>query len=171
MGFVGDSLSVCEVAFLDDINVWVMIDTGGEKTWVKKFSICTSSHERQWPFGLYKPMKLLQNGVFLMFHSSSSAFIYYHPKDHTYKYLKLRGSQSDCEAVSHVPTFISLKSIFLGAKTEVLNINSRCAGYRLRGEARSTLSLEEEEIQICFPKEVNDEITSVVVSTGYRMQR
>lgn len=169
IGILGDSLCLCEVAFLEDINVWVRKNNAGENSWTKEFSISSLRHESQWPFGLYQPMKYLKNGGLLMFHSSSNSFMYYHPRDQAYKYLKLCGPQSNCEAFIHVPSFISLKGILTGNETEVLNINSRCAGYRLHGEARA-LSLEEEEIQICFPKEVNDEITSVVVSTRNRMQ-
>ena len=90
---------VCEVAFIYPLNVWVMKDCGEEKSWTKMFYIDPGCHE-EWPYGLYQLMKSFENGGFLMFHSSSNAFIYYHPENYIFKYLKLRGFQSNFEAKS-----------------------------------------------------------------------
>ncbi|BBN68883.1 F-box and associated interaction domains-containing protein, partial [Prunus dulcis] len=48
----------------------------------------------------------------------------------------LRGFSPYFEAISHVPSFISLKDILMGNDVEVLNINSRCAECKLPGETR-----------------------------------
>ncbi|CAL2246454.1 unnamed protein product [Prunus armeniaca] len=144
MGDLGGSLCLCKTESFE-INVWVMNDSGPQKLWMKNISIRTG-FRRRWPDGVYIPMKYFENDGLLMFNSRLNAFFYYHPGNHSpFIYLKLRGMKkySSSEAISHVPSFISLKDILVGKDVEILNINSRCAVLKLPGETEA-LSLVEE---------------------------
>ncbi|ONI16633.1 hypothetical protein PRUPE_3G112000 [Prunus persica] len=143
MGDLGGSLCLCETESFE-INVWVMNDSGPQKLWMKKLSIRTGFSGR-WPDDVYIPMKYFENDGLLMFNSRLNAFFYYHPGNHSpFIYLKLREiNKSSSEAISHVPSFISLKDILVGKDVEILNINSRCAVLKLPGETEA-LSLVEE---------------------------
>ncbi|PQM34482.1 F-box/kelch-repeat protein [Prunus yedoensis var. nudiflora] len=143
MGDLGGSLCLCKVESFE-INVWVMNDSGPQKLWMKKISIHTG-FSRSWPRGVYIPMKYFENDGLLMFNSRLNAFFYHHPGNHSpFIYLKLREIKySSSEAISHVPSFISLKDILVGKDVEILNINSRCAVLKLPGETEA-LSLVEE---------------------------
>ncbi|VVA40278.1 PREDICTED: F-box [Prunus dulcis] len=143
MGDLEGSLCLCETESFE-INVWVMNDSGPQKLWMKKLSIRTGFSGR-WPDGVYIPMKYFENDGLLMFNSSVNAFFYYHPGNHSpFIYLKLREiNKFSSEAISHVPSFISLKDILVGKDVEILNINSRCAVLKLPGETEA-LSLVEE---------------------------
>ncbi|VVA40276.1 PREDICTED: F-box [Prunus dulcis] len=135
LGLLGGSLCVC-YAHENCINVWVMEDYGTQKSWTNRFSIKTDDGV-WWPKGLYEPMRYLKNGGLLMFNHSTVTLIYYHPRNYrSLIYLKLRGFSPYFEAISHVPSFISLKDILMGNDVEVLNINSRCAECKLPGETR-----------------------------------
>ncbi|PQM38200.1 F-box/kelch-repeat protein [Prunus yedoensis var. nudiflora] len=145
MGDLGGSLCLCKAESFD-INVWVMDDSGSQKLWKKKVSIRTAAGiSRIWPCGVYIPMKYFENDGLLMFHPGLHAFVYHHPGNHSpFIYLQLRGIKySSTEAISHVPSFISLKDILVGKDVEILNINSRCALLKLPGETEA-LSLVEE---------------------------
>ncbi|PQM40520.1 F-box protein [Prunus yedoensis var. nudiflora] len=135
LGLLGGSLCVC-YAHENCINVWVMEDYGTQKSWTNRFSIQTDDGV-WWPNGLYEPMRYLKNGGLLMFNHCTVTLIYYHPRNYrSLIYLKLRGFSPYFEAISHVPSFISLKDILMGNDVEVLNINSRCAECKLPGETR-----------------------------------
>lgn len=126
MGVLGGCLCLCDSYDLC-IKVWVMESFGAQKSWSKKISIdtdCSGNGER-WPSGLYKPMKYLKDGGLLMFNCRTNSLIYYHPVDFTFMYLKLRGIKSKFEAITHVPSFISLKDILVGDDVAVLNIKLR----------------------------------------------
>ncbi|KAF7114620.1 hypothetical protein RHSIM_RhsimUnG0082800 [Rhododendron simsii] len=61
------------------------------------------------------------------------------------KFLKVHGIKSKYEAIAHIPSFISLKDTVTYDDLEVLNITSRCAGFKLQGETKS-LFLEIEDL-------------------------
>ncbi|CAN6569213.1 unnamed protein product [Malus baccata var. baccata] len=142
MGVLGDCLCLCDCDVLR-IKFWVLDDHGAQKIWRQKISVYTENCGR-WPYGLYKSMNYLKNGALLMFHSRTNSFFYYHPRRYRKAiYLKIRGFKSDFEAISHVPSLISLKDILVGSNVQVLHIHSRCAELRLLGESKA-LFLDEE---------------------------
>ncbi|CAN6709804.1 unnamed protein product [Malus baccata var. baccata] len=142
MGVLGDCLCLCDCDVLR-IKFWVLDDHGAQKIWRQKISVYTENCGR-WPYGLYKSMNYLKNGALLMFHSRTNSFFYYHPRRYRKAiYLKIRGFKSDFEAISHVPSLISLKDILVGSDVQVLHIHSRCAELRLLGESKA-LFLDEE---------------------------
>lgn len=127
MGVLGDCLCVCD-AYGICINVWVLKNHGAKKSWKKKITIKTDHFGfdgERWPSGLYKPMKYFKDGGLLLFNYRTNALIYHHPKTHRFIFLKLRGIKSNFSAISHVPSFISLKDILVGDDVNILNINSR----------------------------------------------
>ncbi|PRQ50249.1 putative F-box domain-containing protein [Rosa chinensis] len=145
MGVLGNCLCVCDAHGIH-INLWVLKNHGAKRSWRRKISIETDHFGfdgERWPSGLYKPMKYCKDGGLLMFNYRTNALIYHHPKTHRFIYLKLRGIKSNFSAISHVPSFISLKDILVGDDVNILNINSRCAQMKLLGETRA-LFLEEE---------------------------
>ncbi|XP_065870219.1 uncharacterized protein [Euphorbia lathyris] len=57
--------------------------------------------------------------------------------------------ESSIEIIAHTPSFMSLKDVLSGCNVEVLNVNSRCAGLKLKGELRA-ISLYEKTIESNF---------------------
>ncbi|PQM40525.1 F-box/kelch-repeat protein [Prunus yedoensis var. nudiflora] len=149
MGDLGGSLCLCKTLSYK-INAWVMDDSGPQKLWIMNISIHTG-FRRRWPHGVYIPMKYFENDGLLMFNSRLNAFFYHHPGNHSpFIYLELREMKySSSEAISHVPSFISLKDILVGKDVEILNINSRCAVLKLPGETEALSLVEENASSIC----------------------
>ncbi|XP_059649214.1 F-box protein At3g07870-like [Cornus florida] len=144
MGVLKGCLCMSDASSYCPIVIWVMKKYGVKKSWRKMFSIDTGNCER-WPIDLYQPINYLKNGTLLMFQYFTSSLICYDPKrSQELKYLKLRGVKSKFEAIAHIPSFISLKEAIVGDNVVVLNINSRCAKFKVLGETKA-LSLAEED--------------------------
>ena len=60
MGVLGGCLSLCDCTFLDHLDIWMMKEYGDPTSWTKEYVI--SSHFG----GIYRPIKLLENGDLLM---------------------------------------------------------------------------------------------------------
>ncbi|CAK9142021.1 unnamed protein product, partial [Ilex paraguariensis] len=116
---------------------------GVKSSWTRMSSIDSRTAE-WWSCWLYQPISQLQNGPLLMFLNRESALIYYDTKKKEWRYLKIYGIKSNCEAVAHIPSFISLKDAVIGNSGVVLNINSRCARFKLQGETKALLLVEED---------------------------
>ncbi|XP_059649623.1 uncharacterized protein LOC132295384 [Cornus florida] len=95
------------------------------------------------PRCLDQPPSYQKDGAVLIFDYSRSGLIYYDPKGPKFRYFKIKGVNSKFEAIAYIPSFISLKDAIVGDDAKVLNINSRCAKFKMPGETR-TLSLVEE---------------------------
>ncbi|XP_059649211.1 F-box protein At3g07870-like isoform X2 [Cornus florida] len=140
MGILKGCLWICEAS--NYINIWVMKKYGVQESWTKLFAIDTINDPR-WSVGLYQPIKYLEDGAILMFHYFTSTLICYDPDGPKLKYLKIHGTKMKFEAIVHSPSFISLKEAVVGDNAMVLNIYSRCAGFKVLGDTKD-LSLAEQ---------------------------
>ncbi|XP_065870860.1 F-box protein At3g07870-like [Euphorbia lathyris] len=136
MGVLGGCLCICDSSDPSLTCVWVMKNYGVETSWTKVFEIDVSYCGRML-YGLYQPIKYMNNGALLMFNYPSSVLIYYDPRNHGLKLFELRPSKSKFEILAHTPSLISLKDVLAGCKVEVVNVYSRCAGLKLKGEAKA----------------------------------
>ncbi|XP_065871639.1 F-box protein At3g07870-like isoform X2 [Euphorbia lathyris] len=136
MGVLGGCLCICDSSDPSLTCVWVMKDYGVETSWTKVFEIDVSCCDRML-YGLYQPIKYMNNGALLMFNYPRSILIYYDPRNHGLKLFGFRPIKSKFEILAHTPSLISLKDVLAGCEVEVVNVYSRCAGLKLKGEARA----------------------------------
>ncbi|XP_065872136.1 F-box/kelch-repeat protein At3g06240-like [Euphorbia lathyris] len=142
MGVLGGKLCITGAFDCDHMDVWTMEDRGGKKVWSKMLSINMDGD--RWPRGSYQPIKYLNNGALLMFNSHKHAFIIYdEPNKCGFRYLKVRGMESKVEAISHIPTFLSLKHALSGHNMPVLNVKSRCGELKLHKEKKGISIVQE----------------------------
>ncbi|KAJ7960713.1 F-box family protein [Quillaja saponaria] len=132
LGELRGCLYVCDASsFFYNVNLWVMRKYGVGESWTK-LSIKTGCE--RWPYnGVYQLIKFIKEGAILMYHSVS-CLVYYDHKESGYKYIKVFGTPCKFEAIAHIPSLILLKDAVIGDNVEVLNVNSRCAEFRLREE-------------------------------------
>ncbi|KAL7252407.1 hypothetical protein ACSBR1_007069 [Camellia fascicularis] len=91
-----------------DIDIWVMKDYGVGKSWTRDLVI---KHPREgwWdPYG-FQLIKVLKNGGVLLLYYFSP-FVY-NPVTETFRKAQIEGIKSQIEAIVHVPSFVSLKSV------------------------------------------------------------
>ncbi|XP_057457173.1 F-box/kelch-repeat protein At3g06240-like [Lotus japonicus] len=127
MGDLGGFLYICDSSSLDTpVTMWIMKKYGIGESWTKVFSIDTLN-KKCWPYGgLYWPAKHFNDGAAILMCHSSMVFIYYEPKKCVSKFFKVRGTQSrGLEVISHIPSFISLKTVVNGNNIRLLDANSR----------------------------------------------
>ncbi|XP_065870204.1 F-box protein CPR1-like isoform X1 [Euphorbia lathyris] len=148
MGVLGGCLCVCDSSNQSLICVWVMKKYGVEKSWTKVFEI-NMCYCDILLYGLYQPIKYMNNGALLMFNYPRSDLIYYDPRKPVLKLFGDYHIESSIEIIAHTPSFMSLKDVLSGCNVEVLNVNSRCAGLKLKGELRA-ISLYEKTIESNF---------------------
>ncbi|XP_065870125.1 F-box protein At3g07870-like isoform X2 [Euphorbia lathyris] len=141
MGVLGGCLCVCDSSNQSLVCVWVMKDYGVEKSWTKVFEIDMFCCDI-FLYGLYQPIKYMNNGALLMFNYPRNALIYYDPRKPVLKLFHVYHIDSSFEIIAHTPSFISLKDVLAGCNVEVLNVNSRCAGMKLKGELSATFLYE-----------------------------
>ncbi|XP_065872091.1 F-box/kelch-repeat protein At3g06240-like [Euphorbia lathyris] len=142
MGVLSGKLCITGALDCDHMDVWTMEDRGGKKVWSKMLSINLDGD--RWPRGSYQPIKYLNNGALLMFNSHKHAFIIYdEPYKCGFRYLKVRGMESKVEAISHIPTFVSLKHALSGHNVPVLNVKSRCGELKLHKEKKGISIVQE----------------------------
>lgn len=145
VGSLGGELSLSCCFTSGDVGVWVLRDYGTTKAWHKVLSIQSDSVER-WPcgFGAPKPIKFLNDGALLMFHSYTNSLIYTHPKKLRFRYFKMSGTSADLEVTAHIPSFVSLKDALSGHNVKVFK--TRCAELKLQHEG-ARFSVLEKDIQ------------------------
>ncbi|RHN54312.1 putative F-box domain-containing protein [Medicago truncatula] len=95
-------------------------------------------------YGLSWPIKHFEEGAAILSYHSSNCFTYYEPEKYGFKVFRIHGSRINYfEVIPHIPSLISLKDVLKGVNIEVLNIHSRCAKFKLRGE-KEVLSLSQQ---------------------------
>ncbi|KAJ6299084.1 hypothetical protein OIU76_020123 [Salix suchowensis] len=94
MGVLGGCLCICDASSYHPINVKVLKDSGVKESWTRVFSTATLNGER-WPYGLYQPMKYMDDGTLLVFPYSRHARIHYDPRDLGLKHFKFHGVKSN----------------------------------------------------------------------------
>ncbi|KAJ6424388.1 hypothetical protein OIU84_025226 [Salix udensis] len=114
---------VTELSSYHPINVKVLKDSGVKESWTRVFSTATLNGER-WPYGLYQPMKYMDDGALLVFPYSRHARIHYDPRDLGLKHFKFHGVKSKFEVIVHTPSFISLKDALLGDDMKVRRVET-----------------------------------------------
>lgn len=104
-----------------------MENYGVWESWTKLFSIIDLDDHPQSPsFSLCRPIIYLNNGVLVMFSSNWNHLLYFDGLGGLrFKSFKFRGFTSKFEAITHTPSFISLKDIVKTGNAEVFNVNSR----------------------------------------------
>ncbi|XP_065858698.1 F-box protein At3g07870-like [Euphorbia lathyris] len=135
MGVLGGCLCVCDSSNQSLISVWVMKNYGVEKPWTQVFEIDMTCSDILL-YGLYQPIKYMNNGAVLMFNYPRSVLIYYDPKKPELKLLEFH-PKSTYEIVVHTLSLVSLKDVLARCNVEVVNVYSRCAGLKLKGESRA----------------------------------
>jgi F-box interacting protein len=124
MGVLNGHLCICDAAEFGRVCIWAMKKHGVRESWSKVFSINTETEQR-WPHSLYHPLKKFKNGAILMYHARN-CLLYYDPSRKEHKYFKIRGSESNFEAVVCIPSFSLLKDAVMGDNIlEVLDVKSR----------------------------------------------
>ncbi|WCJ18632.1 hypothetical protein M5689_000967 [Euphorbia peplus] len=135
MGVLEGCLCICDSSSLTSIFVWLMKNYGPEKSWTQLFKIDMRRSDCLL-YGLYQPIKYLNNGALLMFNYPRSVLLYYDPKKRDLLPLEFSPKGSKQEIVLHTPSFSSFKYVLAGCNVEILNVHSRCAGLQLKGEHR-----------------------------------
>lgn len=118
LGVLGGCLSICDVTYFAPPDIWVMKDYGVQESWIKQLSVDNGY------FGICRPIKYLDDGSLLLF-CKRRALVLYNPVEKNTRYLLIHEDQSMIfEAITHVPSFLSLKDVG-GDNLTVQNINSR----------------------------------------------
>ncbi|KAK3025769.1 hypothetical protein RJ639_041925 [Escallonia herrerae] len=144
MGVLNGCLYICIASRYASFDLWVMKEYGVKESWTNVFGILPRID--WWPRGVYQPIKYTDNGGLLIFHSANY-LIYYDPTKRRFKFFKLHGIQTELAAVSHIPSFLSLKESVMGRNLKVLNVKSRCARLTLKEES-DALSLVYEKSEV-----------------------
>ncbi|GAU42228.1 hypothetical protein TSUD_351380 [Trifolium subterraneum] len=134
MGELRGFLSICDI-FLHVVTLWLMNEYGIAESWTKVYNIDVSAfslfNNHVWPRYECFPIKHFKDGaanaILLMIYNYTNYFIYYYePEKNEIKAFQIQGTDSKCiEAISHIPSLISLKDVVKGDNIEVLNIHSR----------------------------------------------
>lgn len=90
---------------------WVMKEYGIRESWTMLFSVDILDGCAPWPLGYYWPIKFFENGTVLMCKYWSSCLVYCGPGFCDFKIFKVREIQRKFEAISIIPSLISLKDV------------------------------------------------------------
>ncbi|KAK3014725.1 hypothetical protein RJ639_008395 [Escallonia herrerae] len=142
LGVLDGCLFICDSSESGSFGLWVMKDYGVAESWINVFQAMPRIDK--WPCGLYQPIKYMENGALLIFHSANY-LLYYDQTKPGFKYLKLHGFQTKFEALSHIPSFVSLKDYGIGDDTSVLNVMSRCGRLERKEEVDDLFLVEENQ--------------------------
>ncbi|XP_024639165.1 F-box protein At3g07870 [Medicago truncatula] len=147
MGELKGFLYICDPTFISNVSMWVMNEYGIGESWTKIYNIDTSFNPLDRVprgYGLSWPIKHFEEGAAILSYHSSNCFTYYEPEKYGFKVFRIHGSRINYfEVIPHIPSLISLKDVLKGVNIEVLNIHSRCAKFKLRGE-KEVLSLSQQ---------------------------
>ncbi|WCJ17867.1 F-box associated ubiquitination effector family protein [Euphorbia peplus] len=169
LGVLEGYLCICDSSTLTSICVWVMKNYGVEKSWTQLFKIDMNRSDKLL-YGLYQPIKYLNNGALLMFNYPRGFLVYYDPTKLDLLLLTVCPIGSRFEMLAHTPSFTSFKYLLGGSNVEVLNVYSRCAGLKVKGEAQevrpSCISLCEKTDYFDFLQE-DDPVKSEFYSHEY----
>ncbi|KAK3014724.1 hypothetical protein RJ639_008394 [Escallonia herrerae] len=142
MGVLDGCLFICDSSESGSFGLWVMKDYGIAESWINVLQAMPRID--RWPCGLYQPIKYMENGALLIF-QSANYLLYYDQTKSGFKYLKLHGFQTKFEALSHIPSFVSLKDYGIGDDTTVLNVKSRCGRLERKEEVDDLILVEENQ--------------------------
>ncbi|XP_065867965.1 F-box protein At3g07870-like isoform X2 [Euphorbia lathyris] len=151
VGVVRGEVCISRVSKSGTIHVWTMKDYGTEKAWSKVFSFSMCPYPTRY-YGPFQPIKYLNDGAILMFHSYRNfiptdlgdALLYIDSKRNRFRYLKIHGMESAAEVIAHTPSLVSLKHALSGQNVNVHNVMSRCTELKLHKEAKDISIVEEE---------------------------
>ncbi|CAI9102543.1 OLC1v1000827C1 [Oldenlandia corymbosa var. corymbosa] len=140
MGVLNDNLCLSLVDD-DHATVWIMEIYGVKESWSKfvKFKMTETGFDI-----VCQPIDYLKCGSLLMFHYSKFLIIHYNVETNKWECLKVGDSNSKFQAVTLVPSFLSLKEALQGNGERALNIHSRCSGVELQGGAKRIHIAEED---------------------------
>ncbi|KAK9291829.1 hypothetical protein L1049_019779 [Liquidambar formosana] len=105
-----------------DVEIWVMKEYGVEESWTKEIFI-KHPKEKWWEMYYLKLIKVLKNGEILLL--CNSYLVWYNPGKESFRRLEFDGVPSTVEAISHVPSFVSLKDVAMGERWRVFNARLR----------------------------------------------
>ncbi|KAK3025771.1 hypothetical protein RJ639_041927 [Escallonia herrerae] len=140
MGVLDGCLFICDSSKSECFGLWVMKEYGIAESWINELLVIPGID--RWPCGLYQPIKYMENGALLIFHSANY-LLYFDQTKSEIKFLKLHGFQTKFEAFPHIPSFVSLKEYATEDNTLVLNVNSWCGRLDLKEEVDALFLVEE----------------------------
>uniref|UniRef100_A0A2N9EXS9 F-box associated beta-propeller type 3 domain-containing protein n=1 Tax=Fagus sylvatica TaxID=28930 RepID=A0A2N9EXS9_FAGSY len=128
MGVLGGCLSLCDYTCVGHLDIWMMKEYADPASWTKEYVI--SVHFG----GIYRPIKLLENGDLLMMYKKRE-LVAYDPIQGCFRYIHIQGVHSEFEAIIHVPSFIPLKDAVGEDHLNVQNVKARwsCRGFTMVG--------------------------------------
>ncbi|GAU36234.1 hypothetical protein TSUD_214310 [Trifolium subterraneum] len=114
-----------------DVHVWIMKNDDIEVLWTKAFTLRRPMHKG---IHLYWPFKNFDNGYCILEYCSKEGLIYCEPKNRPKQFLVCGTQEKLLEVIPHIPSLISLKDAVRRDNVDVLNVNSRCAKFKLPEE-------------------------------------
>lgn len=138
MGVLGGCLSLCDCTFVDHLDIWMMKEYGDPTSWTKEYVISTHFG------GVYRPIKLLENGDLLIMYNKRE-LVAYDPIQGCFRFLRIQGVQSVFEAIIHVPSFIPLKDAVGEDHLNVQNVKASGSEPELLGGSETLFLVEQGE--------------------------
>jgi F-box interacting protein len=132
MGVLEGCLSLCDCTFVDHLDIWMMKEYGDPTSWTKEYVISTHFG------GVYRPIKLLENGDLLIMYNKRE-LVAYDPIQGCFRFLRIQGVQSVFEAIIHVPSFIPLKDAVGEDHLNVQNVKARYKNFLLYSSCFNTI--------------------------------
>jgi hypothetical protein len=132
MGVLGGCLSLCDYTCVGHLDIWMMKEYADPASWTKEYVI--SVHFG----GIYRPIKLLENGDLLMMYKKRE-LVAYDPIQGCFRYIHIQGVHSEFEAIIHVPSFIPLKDAVGEDHLNVQNVKARYKNFLLYSSCSNTI--------------------------------
>ncbi|WOH04468.1 hypothetical protein DCAR_0623877 [Daucus carota subsp. sativus] len=120
VGVISGSLCLCYMFSDAYFVVLAMQEYGIRESWIKKFAIDIKFHCGWRAVDFQRPIKFLNNGE-LLFLSVSNSLVSYNPRNRAFSDIKSLG-YGRAEAIAHVPSFVSLKTLVFKGGIDQENI-------------------------------------------------